>query len=193
LSSRAQSRDLLSLLCRSYDPHPRRLSPFGRQIFPPRILSLDQHDLFPASPSLQLLFSLDCGLHPLELFVVNQAIHLVFGCEASVDTAAMFANASPEVTRDSDVEDSGLRPIIAASRGEDSDADHAFDCHPERSREPTWSSRKTRCHPERSRGTCCFVAGIGSQSGVGLDAVRTPPAGNTAMRLTEQQVPPLTR
>ena len=66
------------VLPQGLSPEPYLPSPVFRQVLPPRIHLLDQEDLFFATPTLDLLFSVDGLLHVLITLVVDQAMALVF-------------------------------------------------------------------------------------------------------------------
>lgn len=76
----------------------------GREVLPGGVEGFDKGGLFISSPSFELFFACDGGRGVGEGFVVDEAVAVVFFCEAGRKVASVLVEAAGEVAGDANVD-----------------------------------------------------------------------------------------
>ena len=74
-------------------------APLSREVLPAWVEGFNERDLLAPRPTLELLLSFDCGMDARRCFDVNEAVHIVPPCEASVLLRPVLAETSSCVIR----------------------------------------------------------------------------------------------
>jgi hypothetical protein len=78
--------------------------PFGCEILPCGVNSLEQPHFLATIPTLQLLLAIDCFPHIIEGFVVNQAMTAIFTAEAFYQFVLVLENSPLQIVSHPDVQ-----------------------------------------------------------------------------------------